>query len=537
MYYLEHDSPGNVLRRVQRTTNQQRNLLATKLVRLLLTTMTVRIHSSLVVVAIAALRYHDSAIELVDGKSNSNSGLFYRSKPNHPSYDRPLHYHNCNNNNNNNQHNACFVPSAAPTNQESHPTGSDLDDSLEFVNKRSDGPYYKSGNIIGLQNLGHTCYLNAQIQCVYHIPLIRNMIISKYEVSSTIPREKPSSSSTSPAHVGLRQLFIDMNESEYGRAVTTKTLCELIDIPTYEQQDTQEFWKLLLPALQLPTIMDLYTGTYENYIKALDGSHRERRFLETFLDISLDINPSTATSIDSEMNDSISVMDALQEQFNQPELLSVATGNGWRPSSESPDKVDAHKGYQLQRRGLPTILQLHLKRFHFDWNTETTNKLNHAVKFPLTLDLSSLVPTPDSDDIDIDNRNDDDCIYELQSVIIHVGEYHSGHYYSYVRPNIRTDDWYRFNDEIHTKVRFTDVIQDAYGGIVSTAASLDSQQLPKMGTCNNKGNRIVRFFRGIFGMDGADVNGYGFGGPKSNAYVLQYIRRSDIPKLYDVVSD
>ena len=488
----------------------------------------------------AALLYNcESAIDFfVDGSSRSSSSSYrWWWKPEQ----RLFQYHSS----------SCFVPSQAPTSQVSHqlnpipssfdtypsnlPTTSSSrsfhtsvsdDDDNDSSDDENDGR--KTSNIIGLHNLGNTCYLNAQIQCVYHIPLVRKLIIGNDDV---VVSSSTSSSTISPAQIGLRRLFIDMNESTHGRAVTTATFCQLLDIPVYEQQDTQEFWKLLLPALQIPKLIDLYTGTYENYIVALDGSNRERRFLEPFLDLSLDVvNPSsssTATAV------STSVMDALREQFNQPELLSVATGNGWRPSSDEP-KVDAHKGYQLKRHGLPTILQLHLKRFHFDWNTETTNKINSAFTFPLTLDLSTIVAESGDDDDNDMRSNHDDCIYELQSVIVHVGEYQSGHYYSYVRPDIRTDDWYRFNDEIHTKVRFADVVHDAYGGIVSTSSSAADT---KINGDEREGNRIARLFRSMFGLGGTNVNGYGFGGPKSNAYVLQYIRRRDIPKLYDMVSN
>jgi len=31
---------------------------------------------------------------------------------------------------------------------------------------------------------------------------------------------------------------------------------------------------------------------------------------------------------------------------------------------------------------------------------------------------------------------------------------------------------------------------------------------------------------------GGDGGGFGYGGRSSNAYMLQYVRRSDIPKLY-----
>lgn len=363
------------------------------------------------------------------------------------------------------------------------------------------------GAIVGLQNLGSTCYLNAQIQCVYHIPLIRHFIVAGAATNDENDEDKDS-----PATLGLRQLFEEMNaaheyDPNHRGAVTTRHFCELLQIPTQEQQDTHEFWKLLSPLLQPQRqIMDLYTGTLEHSITATDGSQRERRFLEPFCDISLDITSSSSTTL--------SVPEALAQQFTQSELLSVAAGNGWRPSpSSTPDeKVDAIKKCQLQAG--PTILQLHLKRFQFDWHTETTTKLNHAVPFPLTLDVTSLLTTTDPND----------GIYELQSVIVHVGEYDSGHYYSYVRPNLRTDDWYRFNDEIHTRVRWSDVVQDATGGRSSTSTSGEA---PKTGM-------IPTWFRRWFSGEGRHPDHYGYGGPKSSAYVLQYVRRNDTPKLYDL---
>ena len=55
------------------------------------------------------------------------------------------------------------------------------------------------------------------------------------------------------------------------------------------QQDSQEFWKLLLPAVGLRQLSDLYKGEYEDYISAIDGSGREKRRSEVFLDLSLDV--------------------------------------------------------------------------------------------------------------------------------------------------------------------------------------------------------------------------------------------------------
>lgn len=204
------------------------------------------------------------------------------------------------------------------------------------------------------------------------------------------------------------------------------------------------------------------------------------------------------------VSESPSLLDSLKEQFGKPELLSVAEGNGWRPE-KGADKVDAHKGESLLAKGLPPILQFHLKRFEYDWNTDTTTKLNNRFTFPESLDLASICIDTD----DCDPR----AVYELQSVIVHMGEYGIGHYYAYVRPDIEKDEWYRFNDHNVDKVTFEDVVMDAFGG---------------KGKHAKKGlhRRIGRIFRN------GSQNLFGWGGETSNAYVVQYVQRSNIPSLY-----
>lgn len=86
----------------------------------------------------------------------------------------------------------------------------------------------------------------------------------------------------------LRKVFSDMKSSSI--PVAPRILCQILGIPVMEQQDSQEFWKLLLPALSLTSLTDLYQGSFEAYIEAADGSGRERRREETFLDLSLDVS-------------------------------------------------------------------------------------------------------------------------------------------------------------------------------------------------------------------------------------------------------
>ncbi len=129
------------------------------------------------------------------------------------------------------------------------------------------------------------------------------------------------------------------------------------------------------------------------------------------------------------------LMNSFRTMFQTPELLSRDEGNGWKPpptpQSSNMDKVDALKGQLLHRQGLPSLLQVHLKQFQYDWRTHTITKLNNRYMFPEDLDLSDIIVT-DNDTIastPVEQNNNIFTKYILQSVIIHVGPYGSGHYY------------------------------------------------------------------------------------------------------------
>uniref|UniRef100_A0A7S4V831 USP domain-containing protein n=1 Tax=Ditylum brightwellii TaxID=49249 RepID=A0A7S4V831_9STRA len=115
-----------------------------------------------------------------------------------------------------------------------------------------------------------------------------------------------------------------------------------------------------------------------------------------------------------------SVIHSMEEQFKKPELLSEKEGNGWRPE-KGADKVDALKGSLLRAQGLPSLLQLHLKRFRYDWQTDVMSKINDKFEFPEELDLSEVCT-------DVEKEEEERTIYDLQSIVVHVGEFGSGKY-------------------------------------------------------------------------------------------------------------
>ena len=93
----------------------------------------------------------------------------------------------------------------------------------------------------GLVNLGNTCYLNAQLQCAYHIPYIRELILNATSSSSSHyrPTSSPSHALKSLGHVfnSMKTASIQ-GQGQIGQisSVSTATLCKTLGINVFEQQ-------------------------------------------------------------------------------------------------------------------------------------------------------------------------------------------------------------------------------------------------------------------------------------------------------------
>jgi len=497
-----------------------------------------------------------------------------------------------------------------------------VDSVLDMV-PRGGGQERDENTYAGLVNLGNTCYLNAQLQCAYHVPYLRELIKyakdevveveveveveieeseeqeeEKNEVENPAPEcedageeieadtleakkapeiqgedvgtlkpkrtfmKKEMKEDIKPISHALKALKVTFNSLGQRSALgSTNILCRTLGINPYLQQDGQEFWKLFIPELDCDKLAKLYSGYFEDYVREIrpeyeveelvaeddreeekkedcdeastqkdsENKARERVRMEPFLDLSIPVAEGTGGSVES----------TLREMFTQPEILRVSEGNGWRPSKEA-EKVDAYKGSSLKRDGLPPLLQLHLKRFKYDWETGETSKINDCCTFPLELDLSEIMV----DGVDEGDEMGDEAIYDLQSIVIHKGEYGSGHYYSYVRPDIRQNKWFRFDDEFVTSVDYSDVVADAYGGnrrtrrkrSRSTSFEVFDAPVKKRRGLFQRLFSFLGFFRRV-PMIGSNSSpgggsGFGYGGRASNAYMIQYARRSDIPTLY-----
>lgn len=160
--------------------------------------------------------------------------------------------------------------------------------------------------------------------------------------------------------------------------------------------------------------------------------------------------------------------------------------------SERFGKQDAKKGVAFKT--LPPVLELHLRRFEYDFSTDQMVKINERFEFPTTLDLDRgdrKYFTTDSDPSVVNK-------YRLQSVLVHSGGPNGGHYYAFVRP-LTSEQWYRFDDERVTKTKEKEATEAQFGGTEQQQHPGHTPQwkLPKI----------------------------------SNAYMLVYVRESAIPEI------
>jgi len=160
--------------------------------------------------------------------------------------------------------------------------------------------------------------------------------------------------------------------------------------------------------------------------------------------------------------------------------------------SERFGKQDAKKGVSF--KSLPPVLELHLRRFEYDFTTDAMAKVNERFEFPTTLDMDREQRSYFTAAADPNVVN----VYRLHSVLVHSGGPNGGHYYAFIRP-LTSEQWYKFDDERVTKVKEKEAVEGQFGGSEHQTHPGHTPQwkFPKI----------------------------------SNAYMLVYVRESAIPEI------
>eukprot|EP01026_Neomeris_dumetosa_P018798 TRINITY_DN1741_c0_g2_i4.p1 TRINITY_DN1741_c0_g2~~TRINITY_DN1741_c0_g2_i4.p1 ORF type:complete len:934 (-),score=143.44 TRINITY_DN1741_c0_g2_i4:362-2860(-) len=239
----------------------------------------------------------------------------------------------------------------------------------------------------------------------------------------------------------------------------------------FQQHDAQEFNRVLCDRLEEKmkgtkaenAINKLFEGKINSYVRCLNVDFNSQR-TEAFMDLQLDVKD--CKNLYQSLDRYVAV------ETLEGENQYMAEGYGMQ---------DARKGVFFE--SLPPVLQLHLKRFEYDYQKDILCKINEKYEFFETLDLGSKYFSQDADQ-SVNN------VYLLHSVLVHSGSLHTGHYFAYIRPD--GNNWFKFDDEKVTKVEEKQAIAEQFGG----------DDMPGMMTKH----QMQKF---------------------SNAYMLVYVRQSD----------
>ncbi|OHS96516.1 hypothetical protein TRFO_09899 [Tritrichomonas foetus] len=257
----------------------------------------------------------------------------------------------------------------------------------------------------GLRNLAATCYMNAALQQLYHIPAFRYLL-------SKVSNPKPFVQS-------LQQL---VNEMTYSKSkfcdpeiffnMWASLHCGLF-MPN-QQEDVQEFLQFFIDDLP-EEIKSLFEGIMlSTTIGETHDFKKEEE--EKFTSLPVPINKNNMT-------------ESLNEFF-QDQLMF---GDN---KYQLPDGSKINVILSQKIKTAPSVLIIQLKRFHYDMRTYARIKINKKFEFLQKLSLNHLMVNQDSDEN-----------YTLHGVVVHRGEGSHGHYTSLV---LIDDEWIKFDDiDVH----------------------------------------------------------------------------------------
>uniref|UniRef100_A0A3B4YJE4 Ubiquitin carboxyl-terminal hydrolase 24 n=1 Tax=Seriola lalandi dorsalis TaxID=1841481 RepID=A0A3B4YJE4_SERLL len=286
---------------------------------------------------------------------------------------------------------------------------------------------------VGLKNGGATCYMNAVFQQLYMQPGLPEAFLS-IEDDTDQPEES--------VFYQVQSLFGHLMESKLQYYIPENfwKIFKMWNKELYvrEQQDAYEFFTSLVDQLdehlkkmgREQIFKNTFQGIFSDQKICKDCPHRYERE-ETFMALNLGVTSCQSLEISL-------------DQFVRGEVLEGSNAYYCEKCKEKRTTVK-----RTCIKSLPSVLCIHLMRFGFDWESGRSIKYDEQIRFPWVLNMEpytvSGMARQDCSGEGGEGRGDGMSggsprkkvtiseNYELVGVVVHSGQAHAGHYYSFIK--------------------------------------------------------------------------------------------------------
>ncbi|XP_065346160.1 ubiquitin carboxyl-terminal hydrolase 2-like isoform X5 [Cloeon dipterum] len=321
------------------------------------------------------------------------------------------------------------------------------------------------GGLVGLRNIGNTCFMNSVLQCLSNTRPLLEYILAEGYLSEINNSSSSMKGALIKAFGSLLQELWKGDSDE--RVVNTSSFKSQVQrfaprFMGYAQQDAQEFLRYLLEGLHEDVnrvttrpkpilteiddslsdsqkameawkrylrrddskIVDIFVGQLKSTLQCTVCGHCSVTF-DPFWDLSLPIPPS-------ERYGQVRLAQCF-DFFTKEEVLD---GDEKPTCSRCQTRQKCLKSFSIHK--FPRILVLHLKRF--SPLERYRGKLSCTVDFPLQgLDLSAYASASKGSSLG------QSCAYNLYGVANHSGTTYSGHYVAACK-HPYSSTWHEYND-------------------------------------------------------------------------------------------
>jgi ubiquitin C-terminal hydrolase len=324
----------------------------------------------------------------------------------------------------------------------------------------------KTAGLVGMKNLGNTCFLNATLQCLINTEELALYFLNgdykgainrrgglkgqlteafaevvlkvwKEKSGSMAPtRFKSAAGNWATAFSGYSQhdaqeflrFVLDGMHEEMNRVQHAARYEELKDIPGERDEDCATRWWHYYRSRTDSLISDVFGGQLCSHVVCCKCKHVSKAF-DPFMDLSLTIPKRSGR------NGQLRIEDCLQ-RFTEQETLTGANAFFCKNCKKQRECVRKMSLYRPSN-----VLVLHLKRFAF--SSSLRGKLGDDVQFPTTgLDIQPFMNP------EVGGRP---VLYDLYGVVNHMGGMGGGHYTANVK-NCVDGCWYTMDDSHVSKV-------------------------------------------------------------------------------------